>query len=561
MKWEYIAVLLFLAVTISFVCIQQENIYLTVHDNLDASIPCLKVLSDCDLFFTDGEVPVLGGISRNLLGSELKVYNLLYFFFPAFTAFAIGWFIKILMAIVGFLALGKCLYIDYKTKRSVILFCGFLYGILPVYPISAFSFASLPLLLWLMIKIYKEKKKRYLLGVLFYPLLSEATFFGIFACGYIFVTFVIDWLVSKKPAWRLLSAAFILGIGYIITEYRLFDATLFSDVTSIRATFLSDYVSTREMFDNIYLAFLNGHYHADALHTVIVLPVCIIYFFYLNFRYIWAKKFKCILLDKFNWLAIWIGFNCVMFGVDESAWFKTFVTTLLPPLAGLSFARTLWFNPFLWYFAFMIILLRVNKTALTNSLLVLAFLVICFNSSTYNFLNLNLKAAINNIRPDSSYSELTFREFYAEELFSKIKKDIAYDGEWSVAFGMHPGILQYNTISTLDGYHSAYPVEYKMKFRELMEPEFTQNQNHADYFDSWGGRAYVFSENATYEPVYNMEQEKADLLIDPDVFREMGGKYVFSRVSIKNAEELGFEKVGMYTDDNSPYTIYVYRLT
>lgn len=33
MKWEYLAVLLFLAVTMSFVCIQQENIYLTVPVN------------------------------------------------------------------------------------------------------------------------------------------------------------------------------------------------------------------------------------------------------------------------------------------------------------------------------------------------------------------------------------------------------------------------------------------------------------------------------------------------------------------------------------------------
>lgn len=49
------------------------------------------------------------------------------------------------------------------------------------------------------------------------------------------------------------------------------------------------------------------------------------------------------------------------------------------------------------------------------------------------------------------------------------------------------------------------------------------------------------------------------MLIDPDVFRKMGGEYVFLRVSITNAEELGMEKQGIFEDAESPYTIYVYK--
>ena len=128
-----------------------------------------------------------------------------------------------------------------------------------------------------------------------------------------------------------------------------------------------------------------------------------------------------------------------------------------------------------------------------------------------------------------------------------------------MAHGMHPGVLNYNTISTLDGYLSSYPASYKVQFRKLMEPEFELDEANANYFDSWGGRAYIFSPDIPFTPIYEMQKEAA-LWIDSDVFRAMGGTYVFSRVAVTNAEDLEFEEVGIYTDDSSPYRIHLYRL-
>ena len=48
------------------------------------------------------------------------------------------------------------------------------------------------------------------------------------------------------------------------------------------------------------------------------------------------------------------------------------------------------------------------------------------------------------------------------------------------------------------------------------------------------------------------------LYIDADMFRELGGKYLFSRIEIGNAPELGFTLIGTYSGEGSPYTIYVY---
>lgn len=557
--WEYIFIAAFLIAAMLFVCIRKDDIFIQTFDNLDSNIAWEKMLKDNNLYFSlDGKLPFLSGVDRNNFSSELKCYTWLYILFPPFVAIVVGWFLKILMAMAGFLMVGKAICADYETKKSTILFCGFLYGLLPTFPTSAFCFASLPILLWLMIKLYRTGHWKYMVGVFLYPVLSSATVFGIFACGYIFVFFVIDWIVRKKPAWRLLAAAFILGIGYIITEWRLFYSMLFSGVESIRSTFISEYASFPSVMKTIINSFQHGHDHSGSLHAYVVLPVCGIYFLCLNIGYIRRKEYKKIFCDVYNWLMIWIGFNCVMYGIDNLQSFKALIAAVLPPLSGFSFARTLWFNPFLWYFSFMVVLYRLSKKWLRALLLILAFCVLCVTPATYNTLGANLRLLKAEIS-GNTYSELTYREFYSEDLFAKIKEDIDYNGEWSIAFGMHPAILQYNAIATLDGYLSMYPAEYKTQFRELIEPNFEEDPNHAWYFDSWGGRAYIFSSEVDFQPVRVMPQTEANMNIDPDVFRQMGGKYVFSRVSVKNASDLGLDEVGIYTSEESPYAIYVYK--
>ena len=124
---------------------------------------------------------------------------------------------------------------------------------------------------------------------------------------------------------------------------------------------------------------------------------------------------------------------------------------------------------------------------------------------------------------------------------------------------MHPSVINYNDIASLDGYLSYYSKDYKEKFRTLIEPDFEVDPDNQNYFDTWGGRAYIFSTDVSFGPYRTSEVTKADMLIDADVFREMGGKYVFSRVEISNADALGIEQIGVYENEKSPYTIYVYE--
>ena len=51
-----------------------------------------------------------------------------------------------------------------------------------------------------------------------------------------------------------------------------------------------------------------------------------------------------------------------------------------------------------------------------------------------------------------------------------MKEDIGYEGEWSAAYGLHPAVLEYNGIATLDGYLGFYPQSYKEDFRRIIAP-------------------------------------------------------------------------------------------
>ena len=160
----------------------------------------------------------------------------------------------------------------------------------------------------------------------------------------------------------------------------------------------------------------------------------------------------------------------------------------------------------------------------------------------------------------SEASTLNFREFYSEDLFEVIKQDIGYEGEWSVAYGMHPAVLEYSGISTLDGYLGLYSQEYKEQFRKIIAPALDTSEEFKTYYDDWGARAYIFSgtgEN-TYGPMRNLNLHNNTLSINTEAFKELKGKYIFSRVDISNQESLGLHLKGTYT--NNVYTIYVYEV-
>ncbi len=95
--WYLIALFFVCAAALYIYC--GEDSHIEVQDNLDLFQAQYKMLKDQNAFFSHGTaVPFLGGISRDVLPSELSLTGLIYFLLPPFAAYVTVYFVKIALA-------------------------------------------------------------------------------------------------------------------------------------------------------------------------------------------------------------------------------------------------------------------------------------------------------------------------------------------------------------------------------------------------------------------------------------------------------------------------------
>lgn len=605
-----------------------EGSYIAVHDNLDLFMGHFQAMKHSGTFWAqNGTVPILGGITRDYLSSEFSLYNILFWLLPPFPAYLCGYFLKIGVALFSVILLAKDIYGEkkdgqgrfrgteesgpvqksgdaceaggvslYHRYRPAVVVCGLIYGLLPVFPAYGIAFASIPLVICLLRRIYRGESRWDYLWLFFYPLLSYFSYFGFFILGYLAVAVLILWVrdtqiscrISAQEAsavqeaekasaeeagrisvWRflslrLLAALIVLALGYILFEYRLFREMLFSDTVSMRSTMADDNFTAVQILSTVWEVFTQAIFHAQPSHTRFVLPLCLLFLAWRIFDFIRKGEWKKIFTDSFCLVICFILGNCLIYGFYYWEGFRKLFETLLPPMKGFQFNRTVFFNPFLWYGALFLIVKYLydhRKKWLGNLALLAALAVVVLTPAVYNDFYSTCYYNAYRILKHTPVENLNYREFYSEELFDRIKKEIGYDGSYSIAYGMHPAVLSYNGIATLDGYLGFYSQQYKENFGAMIAPATSRVQEWDTYFWDWGARAYIFSGSGenTWNAVRTMQVADDRLYIDGDMFRRLGGKYLFSRISISNAEELGFHLLGAYSGDGSPYTIYVYE--
>ncbi|MCM1049026.1 MAG: DUF6044 family protein [Clostridiales bacterium] len=567
-NWHWYLVFAIIAFEALIFIIAGEDIYIGIHDNLDIHITDYQILKLNHAFWSHNkELPFLGGISRDFFLSELSLYSLLYMLFPTRIAYVAGYFLKIIIALFSGILLGREILDEkYKNYEWIIVLGSFTYGLLPLYPAFSFSFSSIPLFIYLIRRIEKKCGNYNFILLFLYPLVSYFFFFGMFLAGYLLVYAITRSIIKRKIQIRLFIALIVLSCGYIVAEHRLFFLFLISGEFTIRDTMVMGSDNATVIIGNIFTVFKDSVFHAEDLHRIFVFPTVLLFALLLNINYIRKKKWHKIIKDYFNLILLLIIFNCIINGLYTCESFRTFIETVIPPLKGWQFDRTVFFNPFLWYLEIVIIAVRLTKKSYKKCavlIMCITMLVPLGTQSLYNdFYNTVYVHAYRLVKQKESET-LSYREFFSEDLFQKIKKDIDYNGEYSAAYGFHPAVLSYNDISTLDGCLSYYPQSYKEKFREIIAPALNESDVSRTYFDNWGARAYIFlgTDESVWTPVRTMNVTDNRLLIDTDAFRELGGEYLFSRIEINNAEELGFTYIGKYEDDVSPYTIWVWRLS
>ncbi len=568
-NWYLIVVIGFVFIQAMVFLIFRKESYIAIHDNLDLFVAHLQIMKLSHAFFThDTLLPMLGGISRDTFGSEFSLYNILYFLLPNFAAYLTGYFLKIGIGFFSFLLLAREVYKEkYVTYKPVLFLLAIAFGLIPVFPTYGIAFTSIPLVIYLLRRIYREPKWYLFLLLFAYPFVSYFSYFGFFILGYMVCSVIILWVKDKKfPKWIALSVI-VLSLGYVGFEYRLFKQMLFESAPTIRAGIAGEDLAFGEVVKSILSVFTNTIFHAQDSHMYVVLPVCVVGILMINFFYIKKKTYRKIVTDTCNLTLLFILFNCIVYGLYDCKGFRDLFELILPPLKGFQFNRTLYFNSFLWYALLFLVLKRLYDTEKTawkkfaNVIALIAVCIVMLEPQVYNDFYSTCYNQAYKILKKKDTSTLNYREFYSEKLFAKIKEDIGYQSEWAVAYGMHPAVLQYNGIATLDGYLGLYTEEYKKAFRSVIAPALEQSEEFKAYFDDWGARAYLYSGSGenTFQPLRELTVSDHSLYMNTEAFKKLGGTYLFSRIELDNCVEEKLVLIGTYTDESSPYTIYVYQ--
>lgn len=544
-----------------------ESVYASTHDNLDLHILDYHLLAENNLFFGKaGVLPVLDGVSRDYFFSELSAYSWLYMLLPTHYAYITGYLLKTAMGTGFTVLLAKYVLKErYQNYRSLVWLAAYAFGSLPLYSAFAWYFTSIPLAIYLILRIYETPHLKWYMALFFYPLLSYFVFFGVFILGYLLLVAIGISICKKKVLKRLFVAVAVLAAGYVVMEYRLFSVMLFSDVVTIRDTMVLSDWSVAEVLYQIGLTFREGIFHAQACQKWFVFPICMIGLIGVNAVYIRKKQYKEIAKDTFNRTMAFILFNCVVYGLYGFKLLRSLIESLIPVITGLQLNRTVFFNTFLWYVAFFFLMTKLwdnGRRKLASIAMLLAVLVVMITPERYNdFYNTCFNHFYEFVKGTES-NNLDFGEYYSVSLMEEIKEEIGYNGEKCVAYGINPAVLEYSNIWTLDGCISYYPQEYKEEFRKLIAPALEKNESSRVYYDDWGARAYIYStsDEDIYAMQYKYEVEDRNLYMDMKQFQKMGGTYIFSRIEIANINEKELILVGTYTNEESPYTIYLYRL-
>lgn len=571
--WGLWILLIFEVCFILFLTMYGEKIYLQWNDNLDSNIALSKMFKDNE-FWRDRQTPVpfLGGVERSILTSGYNLTSVICCIFDIHTAFWFGYILAVLFSGGGCFLLGNSIkkLTGADVNPNIFCVCGIIYIFLGMWPQSIIGFALIPCWVWLVAEIYRTRKMSYL--ILFPPIIYNIStpLIGIFLIFYTGV-FCVTIMLKEKKIEKILIATLGMMVGSILViDRRLFGFLLKGSQGLVKGQAQTNGVvytdSIKQCIINLKDALLlkGSFYHAGlGVLRYVALPLILLFFFLFNFEYKVVKANKHFVIVYDVLLAV-LFVNACGYAFDQCYIMRKFI----PFMSGFSIKRFLWISPFVMMMCIVMILHYLNNKKFVRTA-ILIIITISLSvildpehsalSSMYNILYTNYAAYVKG---EVNNQVWRWNDFYAEELFEEIKSALHYEGEWSVAYGLDPAVLQYNGIRTLDGYYSNYPSEYKEKWEQLILPVLEESDSVEAYWRESGGiRAYIYSTEWDTPGKHSISNiQSADMLINPDVLRELGGEYVFSIVEITNAAELGLDYVESWSDVRGIYKVRVYHV-
>jgi hypothetical protein len=529
-----------------------ENVHIRVHDNLDSNIAWYKVLKNSGQLFgaNNAVIPqIINGLPRNAYGTEFSGIQWLHNFFPSMLAYAFSQTITRIFAFLGMYLLLRKHFVKSKEAYPIRVWVSLAFALTPFWPSGMLSTLGMPLALWAFMNIREGKHswKEWLTLILL-------PFYSSFVLGFFFFLFVIgllwlrDLIVKKKKNWVFFSSIALMTIIYLMIEYRLVYSLVIPEAPTSRNEFVSSILgfwhTMRLVFKNYFL----GHGHVPTLHTVVIVPLS-----FIVFLWTWKNKERGTVEKRYLYLFV---FNFVL-SVWYAFWFYKGWEPLKERISILNtfnFARFHFIRPLIIYQMFAVgsyILWKKGKGWKS-------FVKICLIAQLIVLFTANEEIVFRVAGKPS------FKQFYATTQFKEIEQYIGRPrSSYRVAsIGIHPAIAQYNGFYTLDTYNNYYPLTYKNQFRKIISKELDKSPKLKNYFDTWGGRCYIFVAELgkKYEFKKDSKVKIYHLQLNTSVFKQMGGQYIFSAVPIMNAEKNGLKFKKAFDQKDSAWRIYLYQV-
>jgi hypothetical protein len=488
---------------------------------------------------------IINGVPRNAFGTEYSIIVWLYALFPTMIAYGLSQALTRIVAFIGMYLLLKKHFL--AGDRWVFLQVGtaLAFALTPFWPSGMLSTLGMPLALWAFLNIRNGEgtKKDYIVLTLipFYASIVLGFFFFLSAIG-------IFWLLDVVRG-RGLNPRFLFAIAYMtcifmLVEYRLIYSFLFTTEPNSRDEYFHASLPLWRVVRLTLKNYVLGHTHVMTVHGLFILPVTLIALYFVFSKKLWKQEKLFVFLFVLNiFLSLWYAFWFY------KGWLP--LTKAFHFMDTFNFARYHFLRPMVIYagFALALKILSLQGHSWSKSakwFAILQILLLClFNDEI-----------IYQKKP-------SVKEFYAEELFAEIKEHIGHDQEnYRVAsIGIHPAISQYNGFYTLDTYNNFYPLTYKHKFRKIIEPELEKNKSIRKYFDQWGGRCYIFTDQLGKKYMIKKDSKRKlnNLQLNTSVFKEMGGTYILSALPITNSEENQLTLDKVFESKSSAWKIYLYK--
>ncbi len=554
---HYLFYLLFLIYLLPMLFLR-EDAYVTIHDNLDSEISWYTVLARSGVLFDpNAQVEqIMNGIPRVCLPSTWNVVTWLFVIFEPFTAYLVNYIFVHFIAFIGMYLLLFRHMGAIGISRSLAMAVSLCFAILPFYSIYGLSIAGQPLLLFVFLNLFKKHGRVFdYLVILLFSIYSSLFFFGVFAIVLLIGWIILDWIQNNELNRQAMLGVVLLGSMYTLVEYDLINAMLSHQFVSHRTEFDFHALSI-PFYQSIKRAAVNfvfGQYHAASLHQfiiVVAVPLSII-FGYVN-------KQHSVLNILFRILVLNLLFS-IIYGFQH--WDGLIPLKEKIQLAyTFNWARFHWLHPTLWYIVFALTLVVITRIG-RNTGKYIAIGLIAFQASFNLIHNPEWEQVIPYINDLSNAPPMSYRQFFAEDLFGQIREYIGKPVEdyRVVSIGLHPSIAQYNGFYTLDSYQHNYPLTYKHQFRRIIAPELAKNNRWEQYFDGWGSRCYVFVDGVDNFMVTKEQSSTIEhLSLDTTELLKMGGQYIFSAVKIENEDNIRLLQV--FEDSRYPWRIYLYQV-